>query len=482
MQKINAISHLETKLFYAFGFLTIACSLLAFYFNQNAFFTIPFFIPIAYLAITNFKVLYFLLLFSIPLSLEFQLSESLGTDLPTEPLMLILMLSIVFYLIQNIKSIDFSFFKNSIIFFLIIHLFWISLTSFTSLIPAISYKFLAAKSWYIFSFLIGTALFIRNENDLKKLFWTIYIPLSFTIVYALIRHSFSAFHFDEINPALAPFYRNHVVYANLISIFFPFLFLAKSWYVKSSFKHKLMNISIVFYLIAIYFSYTRASYLAVLAMLFFYVVLHFKLMKITILASIIGVIAIFGFIIHENYYLKYSPTVKTVSHHELSDIIDATLKGTDVSSMERVYRWVAAIHMAYDRPITGFGPNGFVPHYKNYTVFLFETWISENEERSGVHNYFLMTIVEQGFFGLVVLLGLFVSFFLFTEKKYHQSNNTSHKKIYLAAFLAMIALVISSLFSDLLEVDKIGSLFFILLSLVILVSRNFKGLMQESKV
>jgi O-antigen ligase len=150
--------------------------------------------------------------------------------------------------------------------------------------------------------------------------------------------------------------------------------------------------------------------------------------------------------------------------------------------MERVYRWVAAIHMAYDRPITGFGPNGFVPHYKNYTVFLFETWISENEERSGVHNYFLMTIVEQGFFGLVVLFGLFVSFFLFTEKKYHQSNNTSHKKIYLAAFLAMIALVISSLFSDLLEVDKIGSLFFILLSLVILVSRNFKGLMQESKV
>ena len=251
----------------------------------------------------------------------------------------------------------------------------------------------------------------------------------------------------------------------------------RSWYAEASNKRRLLNLSIIIYLVAIYFSYTRASYLAVIAMAATYFIINFKMIKLALISSIIGVIFIFSFITSENYYLKYQPSVKTVSQHEISDIIDATLKGTDVSSMERIYRWIAAIHMANERPITGFGPNGFVPNYKNYTVFVFETWISENEERSGVHNYFLMTLVEQGVLGLLIFVGLLSAFFMFGEKLFHKLKNKELKNASLAIMLSMIAIVVSLIFSDMIEVDKTGSFFFINLALLVLVSRDFKGLM-----
>ncbi len=474
--KIPAI---ETKLFYAYGLLVVLATLFSFVFQMKVLLVIPVIFPMIYLAISDFRKIYFALLFLIPLSFEFQVTESLGTDLPTEPLMIGLMLSLVFYYIKNTKKLDFSFFKNPIMLLLVMHLFWIFLTSTTSLIPSFSFKFLLAKIWYVFAFTLATATFIKSKKDLKKLFWVLFIPMSFTVIWALIRHSFSGFHFDAINPAIAPFYRNHVVYANLLSIFLPFIFLVRTWYAPATAKRRLLNIGIIIFLAGIYFSYTRAAYLAVIAMSGAYFIINYKAIKLVLLASVIGVIGIFSFITHHNYYLKYSPSVKTVSQHELSDIIDATLKGTDVSSMERIYRWIAAIHMANDRPITGFGPNGFVSNYKNYTVFIFETWISDNEERSGVHNYFLMTLVEQGIPGLLLFIALLVAFFIFGENLYHHLKEKDKKATSRAIMLSMVAIVVSLIFSDMIEVDKTGSFFFINLALIVLISRNYKGIILE---
>lgn len=435
--------------------------------------------PLVYLAIVDFKKIYFALLFLIPLSVEFQLTESLGTDLPTEPLMLGLMLTLIFYYIKNINKIDFSFFKNPIMLLLSIHLFWIFITATTSLLPVFSFKFLLAKIWYVFSFTLATATFIKSKEDLKKLFWTVFMPLTLTVVWGVARHSLTGFHFDEINQSIVPFFRNHVVYANLLTIFLPFIFLARTWYKSGSNKRRILNIGIVIFLVGIYFAYTRAAYLAVFAMSAAYFIINFKAMKLAIVSTIFAVLFIFNFITTENYYLKYSPSVKTVSQHELSDIIDATLKGTDVSSMERIYRWIAAIHMANDRPITGFGPNGFAPNYKNYTVFIFETWISENEERSGVHNYFLMTLVEQGVPGLLIFVALLGTFFIFAEKLYHTIKDKELKDTTKAIMLSMVAIVVSLVFSDMIEVDKTGSFFFINLALIVLLSRNYKSLIKE---
>lgn len=469
----------QSYLYFAFALISSFCLLASFYFEQKALLALPFVAIVAIWAIVNFRSLYFFLLALIPLSIEFDVSEGLATDLPTEPLMLGFLLITLSYLLQNAKKIDFSFFRNPVMLFLILHLIWILFVSIFSTVPLFSFKFILAKWWYVSAFFLTTSLVVRDMKDVKTAFWCVFIPLSFTIVLSLIRHAMAGFAFDAINPVLRPFYRNHVNYAAILSVFIPFVFYARTWYAKYSFKYNLLVFSVLLFLSGIYFSYTRASYLAVAAVILAYFVFRFRLTKLAVFASFVALFFVGQFILEQNHYLEYTPSTKTVSQHELGDLVDATFKAEDVSSMERIYRWIAAIHMIGDKPVVGFGPNGFVENYKNYTVFIFETWISDNEERSGVHNYFLMTAVEQGLPGLVIFIGLLVSIFVWGEKQLHRLNGI-HKQIYMAVLLSMIALLVNLLFSDMIEVDKTGSFFFFNLALLVLLPRSFHGLVKKN--
>lgn len=438
----------------------------------------PFALLIAVWGIINFKTLYFFLLALIPLSIEFDVSESLATDLPTEPLMAGFLLLGLFYFFRNARKIDFSFFSNPVIILLILHLLWLVIASIFSTVPLFSFKFLLAKWWYVSAFLLTTAVVVRSIEDVKTAFWCIFIPLLGTVVMALVRHALVGFDFDLINSVLRPFYRNHVNYAAILAVFLPFVIYARTWYKKYSFKYNFLVLGALLLLAGIYFSYTRACYLAVIAMIGAFFIFKLRLTKVAVVLSFVALIFIGKFVIDQNHYLAYTPSTNTVSQHEFGDLIDATLKAEDVSSMERIYRWIAAMHMINDRPLVGFGPNGFVENYRNYTVFIFETWISGNEERSGVHNYFLMTAVEQGLIGLAIFLGLISAFFIWGENIFHQQSG-NQKLLAQTVLLSMMALLVNLLFSDMIEVDKTGSFFFLNIALMVLISRNFKGIIDR---
>jgi O-antigen ligase len=60
----------------------------------------------------------------------------------------------------------------------------------------------------------------------------------------------------------------------------------------------------------------------------------------------------------------------------------------------------------------GHGPGNFYPTYKKYTVTEFSTYLSDNDEKSTVHNYFLLLLVEQGIIGLAIFLALSILIFI----------------------------------------------------------------------
>jgi O-antigen ligase len=135
--------------------------------------------------------------------------------------------------------------------------------------------------------------------------------------------------------------------------------------------------------------------------------------------------------------------------------------------MERVYRWVAAFQMINDRPFFGFGPGNFYNFYKDYTVTSFRTYVSDNPERSGVHNYYLMTLVEQGYFGLIIFIGLVFFVLLYGEQVYHQTQSAERKRIVMTALLTILVILGLQLINDLLETDKIGPFFFFSLAMLV---------------
>jgi O-antigen ligase len=452
----------ELGAFVFLGAVTILSVLAAFQTEAYYLSLIPFGLMIAYLAVINFKSVYFLLLVSIPLSIEYSFSGSLGTDLPDEPLMIGLMFITWLFILANYKALPTGFFGNFLVIVLVIHLFWIFISSVTSVNSLVSFKIFAAKAWYVTTFCFLTAIVLRTKEDFRKSFWCIYIPLTLLVMQVIIRHGMQNFSFEEINKPMSPFFRNHVNYAAILSVFFPLILWARQQYERGSFKKRLLTASILLYVLAIYLSYTRTCYLALLIIYPVYMVIRYKLMKPVLATTAVGVVLVVAYLFTNNTYLDYAPNFQeTIIHDEFGEHLSSTFEGKDVSSMERVYRWVAATQMFQDNLWMGFGPGNFYPYYKRYTITSFETYVSDNPERSTTHNYPLMLLSEQGVIGLAIFVFLTIAIFVYGERLYHRLTSSEDKKMAMTILLMLTMVYVNLLLSDMLETDKVGPFFFI---------------------
>ena len=463
----RTIDKLELSAFAFLGALTIISVLAAFGTGMHYLALIPLGVMLIYTGIINFKILYYMLLVAIPLSMEYNFSGSLATDLPDEPMMIGLMAVTFFYLLSNYKALPTGYFANFLMVALLCHLFWIFLAAVHSVQFVVSFKVFLAKVWYITTFGVLTAVIVRTKDDLKKAFWCIYIPLTILMVQVIIRHAMQGFSFEDINKPMYPFFRNHVNYAAIISVFFPFLLLARTWYAAGTFKRRWLNFSILFYIVAIYLSYTRTCYLALLLIYPFYYIIKHKWIKPALAAVTIAAVVFMSHLFQHNYFLKYAPNFEeTIYHDDLGSHLSSTFEGTDVSSMERVYRWVAATRMFKDHPWMGFGPGNFYPYYQHYTLSSFETYVSDNPERSTAHDYFLLLLSEQGIIGLAIFLFLTAGIFIYGEKIYHRVQGKDDKLIVLTLLLVIMMVYVNLLLSDLLESDKVGPFYFMSIALL----------------
>ncbi|NNC96399.1 MAG: hypothetical protein HKN92_12645 [Chitinophagales bacterium] len=476
--KARSLKPLELTLFSILGLLSIASSCYAFYTEEYVLLVLPFLFIITLASINNFKSVFILLLFVLPISIEFEISESLATNLPSEPLTIGLLLITIIFVVLNAHKISFHPFRHIISVLLFVHLLWILVSAFNSEDVLVSMKFFLSKSWYLVVFYVLAILIFQNMITFRKAFWALFSSLTIMIVVALVRHSFIGFTFEEVNEPVMPFFRNHVMYATMISVFFPFLFVAAKWYEKGSWKRRLINFCKVLYLLAIYFSFTRAAMLSLIIAALFIPIIHWKLTKTVFIVGFLGLALFLAFLAKNNEYLDYAPVYeKTVYHDTFDEHLAATVAFQDASSMERFYRWIAAIFMVQDKPWFGFGPGNYYPYYKQYTVSSFETYLSENEERSTVHNYILLILVEQGYIGLLIFLILTIAMFIVGEHTYHRLKNKDLKRLTIAATVALLIVYINLMFSDLIETDKIGSLFFISMALLVILDLNSRGLL-----
>ncbi|MFT5801918.1 MAG: O-antigen ligase, partial [Nonlabens sp.] len=136
-------------------------------------------------------------------------------------------------------------------------------------------------------------------------------------------------------------------------------------------------------------------------------------------------------------------------------------------TVERFYRWIAGTYMIPVHPWKGVGPGNFRNLYKGYTVTSYQTYVSDNPDRSGIHCYYLMILVEQGVFGFLIFLFLSAYVLIKGENIYHETTVPWRRAVVLFAMLSLIVIDALCLINDLIETDKIGSFFFINLALLI---------------
>lgn len=429
---------------------------------------IPAALIVVYIAIVDFKKIFWLLILCLPLSTEVELPGGFGTDLPTEPLMVGLMGIYFLYVVKHGKEMSADFIRHPMSLLLLLHVFWIFAATLASDLFFVSFKYFLAKLWYVVVFYFMAGSLLKTEKNVKTLFWVVFLPLTFTILVILVRHAAYGFSFEMVHKVLWPFHRNHVNYAAMLALFFPFIWLAIQWYPKGTWKRWLLILSLPIFLVGIYLSFTRAAYGAIIIALGFYYIIRFRLVKMVVALTIIVSTSFVVYMVSNNTYLDYAPNYeRTISHKSFDNLMEATFQMEDVSTMERVYRWVAGGHMSNDNPWLGFGPGNFVTFYKSYTVTSFQTYVSRNEELSGIHSYYLMTLVEQGLIGM--LLFFILSFYMLIkgETVYHQTKSIDRRRILLMALLCIVVIDAFLIINDLIETDKIGPFFFISMAIIV---------------
>lgn len=425
-------------------------------------------LALLWIAVVDLRRIFYLLMAAIPLSTEVNLPGGFGTDLPSEPLMWLLTVCAIAWFARHWREVDLSIMKHPISLALFAHLSWIVVSTLHSQGFVVSLKYLLAKGWYVIVFYFWASRMLRDQRDYRQFLWWFFVPLLVAVLVVIYRHAAIGFSFELVEYVMGPFFRNHVMYACSLAIFLPFVWFATYWYAKRSWYWWLLVFGIAVFVIGINFAYTRAAYVALLAAIGMYWVLRFKMTRVALLlvAFLFGLFV--WFLKTEDNWLLFAPDYeRTVSHKRFESLLQATTRLEDISLMERVHRWVAATYMIEEKPITGFGPGNFYFFYKNYTVTSFKTYVSDNPERSGIHNYFLMITVEQGLPGLFFFLLLIVTAMLGGERIFHQTQNIAERRSLAAALLCFMLINILMLMNDFVETDKIGSLFFLCLAMIV---------------
>lgn len=447
---------------------------------QPALVFVPALVMAALLCIRYPQVLFYALLFSIPWSTEFNFTESFGTDLPDEPLMLLMAFVVIALMLSKKKNNATRPKLPVLLLLLLIGLAWSFITVCVSTNVLLSAKYFLAKSWYLLAF-VGAPLLLQGDEKLIKrsaaiLFCSMFLVTCFT----LVRHAAFNFAFIKINDSLAPFFRNHVNYSALLVFMVPlqiaFYQLAKKGWLRMAI---FLSLPVVFAALA--FSYARGAWLAfVVGMIAYWWIKKGWLLKAFLFTVFAVSCFVFWLQYHDNY-LQFAPEHNTTIFHEnFGEHLVATYKGKDVSTAERFYRWVAGARMSKEKWLTGFGPTTFYQQYKSYTIPLFRTWVSDNREQSTVHNYFLLLLIEQGVWGLLFFLLLVGTLFWQAQKIYNRTNNRFWK-ISVAAIASILWMQCTVNFlSDLIETDKVGSVFYLCLAFLIIADAKTKNIGQMS--
>lgn len=449
--------------------------------EQMLWLVFPFAILFVLFLLVDIELPFKLLLFTIPLSFNLEKVLPIQLDFPDEIFQLLSTFLIIFYFLIHRTVYTRQFISHPLIIMVMLGFAWTAISTYYSQDMLLSLKFLLKKIWYLVPFVFFAFAFFQKKKRLKQGFVLMYSVLLLLILIVMYKAKGVGFTFEDVHDPIQPFFKNHVMYGSMISSFF-FCVLGAYFNGRKGSLHKfLFAISLLLFLVAIYFSYSRGAWAATLFGLGAMLLIRLRIMHwgIGIFYSLILVFVFW--LAHNNTYLQHRPKFdKTVMHESLEDHLMATIQGTDISSAERYYRWIAALRMSADYPITGVGPNMFYDSYKPYAIDAYKTWVSRNLERSTTHNYFLFMLAEQGIPAMLIYAFFIFLIFYKGQQIYHQVGNSFDRNVVLAILGMLGAIFINNFFSELLETDKIGSLFYIGVTLLVIYDIKQKKLAERT--
>lgn len=464
------LSKKKLTAFYIFSALFVAANAAYIYFTESLIFSaiplIILFLLFSLFALDKMLILSFAL---VPLSIQLKdIVPGLDFDmsLPSEPLLLLILIIFVLKQLRD-RSFDRNIVNHPVSIVLYFYLAWMGITVITSTMPLVSLKAFMVKLWFIIPFYFLLTQVFKEKANMYRSFWFYMIPFIVVILYTLINHAPSYFDQKSSNFVMRPFFNDHTIYGALLAMYIPILVgLVFDKTNKPLLRILFLGVLSLF-VVAIVFSYTRASWVGLIAAAGLFVLLK---LRINVKILFIGAIVVGGlFIAYQSHIMMNLERNKQDSSTNFKEHVKSISNvATDASNLERINRWNCAIRMFQDKPVFGWGPGTYQFKYAPFQFSYEKTIISTNAGDLGnAHSEYLGPLAESGLFGLLSMLAVVVVFYLIAIRLYYNTRDYKTRILILSIICGMTTYFIHGLMNNFLDTDKASAPFWAFFAIIV---------------
>lgn len=405
------------------------------------------------------KTIAFLLPFSTPLPF---LQGSM-IRIPTEPMIGLAIIILPMYLVNEQRQANKPHWKETVFVLPLFGAYLLS-TLFSEMLP-VSLKFSFVNIAYILVFYVLLLHLFRKHPGLFPAMAGLY-GVGLLLVWLWSLHQYA--HYDW-NPLVMrgifrPFYNDHTIFgasAAMLSV----LFLGQGMRKNSLPGPVTGTVAGLLFAIAVVYSTSRGALLGLLFAAMLALILALK-PRPAVLATGFAALLLAGILLYpvmRDRMLPAKPVCSEPGIEAEGPAAMAAVEPADVSSLERLNRWVSAWRMFRERPLTGFGPGTYQFVYIPYQDERLMNRLTVTDplnppEGSGgtAHSEYLLLLSETGIAGLMAFLLLMGRWSWLVLRRWRDHPKKAEMGVALAA---LSTYVLHALVNNFLTTDKFAFLF-----------------------
>lgn len=448
---------IDRLLVYGGGVLFILANALLMMQEFYFFLLFPLLLVVFYYAFFSLDKLFMAVVFLTPLSVE--LSRFTGTlpfdiSLPTEPLILIILMLALLRLIRN-GSFNGKIFFHPVSLSLYFYLAWLLVTSLTSTMPLVSVKFFLVRFWFVaVFFFLGVRIFSRRRN-INIFLWCYIAALLIVIMYSLYRHAGYGFLAQRAaHWVVRPFYNDHTAYGAVIAMFIPVIAVFAFRRKGTALQLWIPRILLAIFSVALVFSYSRAAWLSLIFAFFVWVVIRLRISFGRLLSfSLVAVFLIF--MLRHDIVREMESNTQDSSSDLREHMRSVTNITSDASNLERINRWKSALAMFREKPLLGWGPGTYMFQYAPYQLSYDRTIISTNFGEGGdAHSEYLGPLSESGLPGMISIMVVALVILLTGFRLLRELKKGKERNLVMGVLLGLITYLVHGTLNNFLHSDK----------------------------
>ena len=401
-----------------------------------------------------------------PFAVNMALFPGMELSMPVEPMMILFTFVFLFRVLAA-RCYDLRLLRHPVSLLLLASLAWMFVTSCTSRLPLVSFKYLVARLWFVVPFFFASAQVFRDRVRIRQLFWAYAVGLGVVILIATAKTLGNFSDLQTLHRVMKPFYNDHTAYGCAIALMVPAAFYMVFAHERKGWQRVLSLLLMALLCVGLFFSYCRAAWISVVAAIGVYVLVRLGMkVKWMVLLFALGVGVFFAY--QGDVLYKLGKNHQDSSYELAGQIKSISNISTDASNVERLNRWASAMRLWKESPVLGIGPGTYQFVYGSYQKSYQLSTISTNAGDLGnAHSEYIGPMTEQGLPGVLLVAALFLATFATGVRVYRTARDPNVGRMALAFTLSLLTYYVHGVFNNFLDTDKLSVPFWAFTAVVV---------------